>query len=70
MFCYLRTSDWQISKVFDFVDWETMGLLHAAQVDAIIKLGEIASERELTHLQRNITLFLSIVAYLFCLTRN
>ncbi len=49
-FRFLHTSDWQVGKVFRFADSETMGLLQVARVDAITKLGEIARERELTHI--------------------
>ena len=48
-FRFLHTSDWQIGKVFRFVDSGTMGLLQAARVDAISTLGEIARKHELTH---------------------
>ncbi len=48
-FRFLHTSDWQIGKVFRFVDTETMGLLQTARINVITKLGEIANKLELTH---------------------
>lgn len=38
----LHTSDWQIGKVFRFVDEGTMGLLQEARLGAITRLGELA----------------------------
>ena len=38
----LHTSDWQIGKVFRFVDDGTMGLLQEARLAAITRLGELA----------------------------
>lgn len=42
----IHTSDWQIGKVFRFVDNATMGLLQEARLQAITRLGELASERD------------------------
>lgn len=38
----IHTSDWQIGKVFRFVDKATMGLLQEARLGAITRLGELA----------------------------
>lgn len=38
----IHTSDWQIGKVFRFVDNATMGLLQEARLGAITRLGELA----------------------------
>ena len=40
----IHTSDWQIGKVFRFVDNATMGLLQEARLRAITCLGEALSE--------------------------
>ena len=37
---FIHTSDWQIGKVFRFVDSSTMGLLQEARLRAITRLGE------------------------------
>ncbi len=39
---FLHTSDWQIGKVFRFVDDATAGLLQEARLKAITRLGELA----------------------------
>jgi DNA repair exonuclease SbcCD nuclease subunit len=39
---FIHTSDWQIGKVFRFVDDGTMGLLQEARLAAIARLGELA----------------------------
>ena len=41
---FIHTSDWQIGKVFRFVDDATMGLLQDARLRAISRLGELAGE--------------------------
>ena len=46
----IHTSDWQIGKVFRFVDNATMGLLQEARLGAIVRLGEYASERDVHHI--------------------
>jgi len=38
----IHTSDWQIGKIFRFVDNTTMGLLQEARLGAITRLGELA----------------------------
>jgi DNA repair exonuclease SbcCD nuclease subunit len=45
----LHTSDWQIGKVFRFVDDGTMGLLQEARLSAIIRLGKLAVEHGASH---------------------
>ncbi|MFK7829748.1 MAG: exonuclease SbcCD subunit D [Congregibacter sp.] len=45
----IHTSDWQIRKVFRFVDDDTMGLLQNARLDAISRLGELAIEHAASH---------------------
>ena len=44
---FLHSADWQIGKVFKFVDTETMGVLQEARLNAINKLGKIAVDQEL-----------------------
>ncbi|WP_367197734.1 exonuclease SbcCD subunit D [Amorphus sp. 3PC139-8] len=46
----IHTSDWQIGKVFRFVDNATMGLLQDARLRAITRLGELAGERGAQHI--------------------
>ena len=46
---FLHTADWQIGKVFRFVDAETMGVLQDARLSAIDRIGEIAVARELSY---------------------
>ena len=41
---FIHTSDWQIGKVFRFVDNATMGLLQEARLRSISRLGELAGE--------------------------
>ena len=45
----IHTSDWQIGKVFRFVDIATMGLLQDARLRAINKLGEVAVKEGVRH---------------------
>lgn len=45
----IHTSDWQIGKVFRFVDNATMGLLQEARLRAITCLGEFAGEHDVRH---------------------
>lgn len=42
VFKFIHTSDWQIGKVFRFLDNATMGLLQDARLRAITRLGEFA----------------------------
>jgi DNA repair exonuclease SbcCD nuclease subunit len=46
---FLHTSDWQIGKVYRFVDDGTMGLLQEARLAAITRLGEQAVEHGARH---------------------
>jgi len=46
---FIHTSDWQIGKVFRFVDDGTMGLLQEARLAAITRLGDIAVEQGASH---------------------
>jgi len=45
----IHTSDWQIGKVFRFLDSATMGLLQEARLRAITRLGELAGEHGARH---------------------
>ena len=45
----IHTSDWQIGKVFRFVDSATMGLLQEARLRAITRLGELAGTHGAAH---------------------
>ena len=46
----IHTSDWQIGKVFRFLDNATMGLLQEARLRAITRLGELAAEHGAGHI--------------------
>ena len=46
---FIHTSDWQIGKVYRFVDDGTMGLLQEARLAAITRLGEAAVECGVGH---------------------
>lgn len=45
----IHTSDWQIGKVFRFVDNATMGLLQEARLAAITRIGEVAGVHGVKH---------------------
>ena len=47
---FLHTSDWQIGKVFGFVDKSVMGLLQEARLSVISRLGKLAQEKEIFHI--------------------
>lgn len=47
---FIHTSDWQIGKVFRFVDNATMGLLQEARLRAIARLGELAEAHGAAHI--------------------
>ena len=47
---FIHTSDWQIGKVFRFVDDGTMGLLQEARLAAITRLGDLAVEHDVGHI--------------------
>ncbi|MDA8111702.1 MAG: DNA repair exonuclease [Nitrospiraceae bacterium] len=46
----IHTSDWQIGKVFRFLDPTIMGLLQEARLGAITRLGELAKENGVRHI--------------------
>lgn len=46
---FLHTSDWQIGKVFRFVDNATMGLLQEARLRAVSRIGEFANKHDISH---------------------
>ncbi|MFN2329885.1 MAG: exonuclease SbcCD subunit D [Chromatocurvus sp.] len=46
---FIHTSDWQIGKVFGFVEEQTMGLLQRARLDAIDRIGRLAEEHGARH---------------------
>ena len=46
----IHTSDWQIGKVFRYVDDATMGLLQDARLKAVTRLGELAEEHDVGHI--------------------
>ena len=48
-FRFLHSADWQIGKVFRFVDDVTMGLLQDARLRAVTRLGELAGEHGVHH---------------------
>ena len=48
-FRFIHTSDWHIGKVFRFVDEARMGVLQAARLDAVTRLGELAGEHGAGH---------------------
>lgn len=45
----IHTSDWQIGKVFRFVDSPTMGLLQDARLKAVSNLGDLAVKNDARH---------------------
>ena len=46
----IHTSDWQIGKVYRFVDGAAMGLMQEARLAAITRLGELAGEHGAGHI--------------------
>jgi DNA repair exonuclease SbcCD nuclease subunit len=46
---FIHTSDWQIGKVFRFLDSAQMGLLQEARLRAITRIGELAGRHDVTH---------------------
>ena len=46
----IHTSDWQIGKVYRFVDSAVMGLMQEARLAAITRLGELAGEHGAGHI--------------------
>lgn len=48
-FRFVHSADWQIGKVFRFVDNATMGLLQEMRLRAITRLGEFAADHDTRH---------------------
>ena len=48
-FRFIHTADWQIGKVFRFVDGAEMGGLQLARLEAITRIGELAKEHDARH---------------------
>ena len=48
-FRFIHTADWQIGKVFRFVDGAAMGGLQLARLEAIKRIGELALEHHVRH---------------------
>ena len=48
-FRFIHTADWQIGKVFRFVDGTEMGGLQLARLEAITRIGELAEEHAVRH---------------------
>ena len=48
-FRFIHTADWQIGKVFRFVDDTAMGGLQLARLEAITRVGNLASEHDVGH---------------------
>ena len=48
-FRFIHTADWQIGKVFRFVDDQTMGVLQQARLEAISRIGRLAEEHAAGH---------------------
>ena len=48
-FRFIHTADWQIGKVFRFVDDAAMGGLQLARLDAVTRIGELAHEHRVPH---------------------
>jgi DNA repair exonuclease SbcCD nuclease subunit len=46
---FIHSSDWQIGKVFRFVDTSMMGLLQEARLAAITRLGDLANLHHVRH---------------------
>ena len=48
-FRFIHTADWQIGKVFRFVDGLEMGGLQLARLEAITRIGKLANEHDVSH---------------------
>ena len=48
-FRFIHTADWQIGKVFRFVDDAAMGGLQLARLEAITRIGNLADEHDVRH---------------------
>ena len=49
LFRFIHTADWQIGKVFRFVDGAEMGGLQLARLEAITLIGNLADEHHVRH---------------------
>ena len=48
-FRFIHTADWQVGKVFRFVDDAAMGALQMARLEAITRIGELALKHHAQH---------------------
>ena len=48
-FRFIHTADWQIGKVFRFVEGAEMGGLQLARLEAITRIGNLADEHDVSH---------------------
>ena len=48
-FRFIHTADWQIGKVFRFVDGPAMGGLQLARLEVITRIGSLAAEHDVSH---------------------
>ena len=48
-FRFIHSADWQIGKVFRFLDDTEMGGLQIARLDAITRIGKLAEEHDVCH---------------------
>ena len=48
-FRFIHTADWQVGKVFRFMDDAAMGALQMARLEAITRIGELAVEHHVHH---------------------
>ena len=48
-FRFIHSADWQIGKVFRFVDGAEMGGLQLARLEAITRIGNLADEHDVNH---------------------
>ena len=49
-FRFIHSADWQIGKVFRFVDGAEMGGLQLARLEAISRIGNLADEHDVSHI--------------------
>ena len=49
-FRFIHTADWQVGKVFNFVDSAEMGGLQLARLEAISRIGALANEHDVNHI--------------------
>ena len=48
-FRFIHTADWQVGKVFRYADDTAMGGLQLARLEAITRIGDLASEHDVRH---------------------